>query len=256
MALQEKAKIKELKELAPGFICITFHSPQISQNSLPGQFVNIRVSNGLKPLLRKPLSIHNVEGDTFEILFESVGEGTKLLAQSKVGEELDILGPLGNGFSINGTKTAVLIGGGMGVAPLLYLANSLKGKVQKLQVFIGAREKERLVCESELKPAASDLFVCTDDGSYGEKGLVTDLFRHQLTTYNLQLTTIYACGPRPMLKALSELAGHHKISCQLSLEEYMACAIGACRGCVVKTRKGYKTVCNDGPVFEAREIVW
>lgn len=265
--LQVKAKLIYNKRVAAkngDYLLCALQAPEIAHRAHPGQFITIRLSNGLAPLLRRPLSIHRIKGGSLEILYEVVGEGTKILAQKKPGEYLDIIGPLGNGFNLSPhTRTpahrqTIIVAGGMGVAPLLFLAEKLTThNSQPTTVLLGAKTKGQILCEKEFKKLGCDVKIATDDSSRGFKGRVTDLFKSiLLTTRNPQLTTIYACGPRPMLKEISRISQEYNIPAQASLEEHMACGFGACLGCVVKTSEGYKRVCSEGPVFMADEIAW
>jgi dihydroorotate dehydrogenase electron transfer subunit len=271
MPIQEKCRILDHQKVGPRFYKLTLLSKYIATHAEPGQFVEVRCAAGYDPLLRRPLSFHkiNPQHETFELFYEVIGKGTELLTKQTVGSELDVLGPLGSGFKIDPAKKVhILIGGGMGVAPLRALAEAIKGPgagvqgPEKKTVYslIGAKTKEYVQCESEIKTAADQVVVSTDDGSYGEKGLVSDLllelFANSLPPTNYSLTTIYACGPKAMLKAVAEIAWQKQIDCQLSMEERMACGIGACKGCAVMTRSGYKMACKDGPVFAAAEVVW
>jgi len=269
MPIQEKCRILEHQKISPKHYKLIISSPYISSHAEPGQFVNVKCSESYDPLLRRPLSLHRIskEHKTFELLYEVVGKGTEMLTKYFVGEEIDILGPLGEGFKLDPKKQIqVLIGGGMGVAPLLALAEKLKKPVtsrqkpEALYIMVGAKTRGQVLCEEDFRKISDQVLVATDDGSYGKKGVVSDVLLDfvdsQLTTYNLQLTTIYACGPNAMLKAIAEIAFQKKIDCQISMEERMACGIGACKGCPVKTKSGYKMACKDGPVFEAGEILW
>ncbi len=230
----------------------------IAKIALPGQFVNIRVSDTDEPLLRRPISIHGVSGSKIKILYEVVGRATEILAQKRVGEYLDIIGPLGHGFDLGKQKTEnrrqILVAGGMGVAPLVFLAE--KFAKLKTVVLIGARSKEELLCVKDFKKLGCDVRIATDDGSSGFKGRVSGLLEHLLTTNDQRPTTIYACGPKPMLKPVADISRERKITSQLSLEEHMACGIGACLGCVVQTKEGFKRVCQEGPVFCSEELTW
>ncbi|MBU0687683.1 MAG: dihydroorotate dehydrogenase electron transfer subunit [Candidatus Margulisbacteria bacterium] len=261
MPIQEKAKILDIRELAENHFKITLLSKYISTNATAGQFVNVRISEETSPLLRRPFSIYNSEPqkELIEILFDVVGEGTKMLSLKEVNEELDILGPLGTGFEIpTDKKMAILVGGGIGIAPLLFLARALKGKIPAVYVIIGARDKKHLIDKKEFDAAKCQVLTCTDDGSAGKKGLAPDFMLPILEESKSidKETIIYACGPKPMLKACAEIAEQYKIPAQLSMEEKMACGIGACMGCVIKTKSGYQKVCEDGPVFKAEEIIW
>jgi len=243
-----KAKIINNKRVVPRFYRMTLSAAKIAKKALAGQFVEIEVAKSDEVLLRRPFGIHNVSDSKIEILYEALGKGTRLLSGRKKGEYLDVIGPLGNGFDLNNKKQVIVVAGGMGVAPLFYLARQLKKK--EVTVLIGAKRKQDILCEKDFKKIASSVKIATDDGSYGHKGKVTELLKKSLNK-NIP-TVIYACGPRPMLKAISKL----KIDAQILLEEHLACGIGACLGCVVNTKEGYKRVCKEGPVFKASEIIW
>ncbi len=254
---QLQAKIISNQKLAGHYGHLEFDSALIAQQATPGQFINIRVSDAVEPLLRRPLSIHNVQGSKVKIIYKIIGQGTQMLSAKQPGEFLDIIGPLGNGFAYQNlvqSKKAksVLIAGGMGVAPLVFLAEKLKSS-QPL-VLIGAKTKNEILCLQEFKRLNCKLALATEDGSLGFKGRVTDLLKTILEkTYP---EVIFSCGPQAMLKAVASLALKNGIDTQLSLEEHMACGLGACLGCVVLTKNGYKTVCKDGPVFAGGELIW
>jgi dihydroorotate dehydrogenase electron transfer subunit len=239
---------------------MTLAAPAIAKSAKPGQFIMVRTADSYQPFLRRPFGIHNVKGSNVDILYELAGAGTKILSQKKSGETLNIIGPLGNGFKLDPrpyTLNPIFIAGGMGVAPLVYLAAKLK-KLKPV-VLLGAKTKSHILCEKEFKALGCDIKIATDDGSKGCKGFVSDLLQDVITGVGATrraATTIYACGPKPMLKAITKIAKQHSISARLSLEEHMACGIGACLGCVVNTTHGQKRVCKDGPVFNAEEIVW
>ncbi|MFA4858189.1 MAG: dihydroorotate dehydrogenase electron transfer subunit [Candidatus Margulisiibacteriota bacterium] len=275
MPIQEHARIIDFRKVTENYCQITLSTKYISANALPGQFVTVRVNSETTPLLRRPFSIYNCspQREIIDILFDVVGEGTKLLADKEVNDQLDILGPLGKGFEIPQTapgqtaknldkapphKIAILVGGGIGIAPLLYLAKTLKGKIPAVYAIIGARSKNHLIDPAEFTNTGAQVLTCTDDGSAGKRGLAPEFIPPILEEAKemARETVIYACGPRPMLKMCAEIAQQYNVPCQISMEEKMACGVGACMGCVVKTRAGYKKVCDDGPVFKAEEIVW
>jgi dihydroorotate dehydrogenase electron transfer subunit len=263
---QTKARITYNKKVKGDYRHCVFVSGRIARAAECGQFVNIKVAEGeLEPLLRRPFSIHRVAGDSVEILYEVVGRGSSILAERRPGEYLDIIGPLGNTFdwrAPSAARTPVLVAGGMGVAPLAFLAQEIAGlnpakiKGRRLSVFIGARTREHILCEKEFRDLGFDIDIATDDGSRGFKGRVTGLLEERLKSGGRECAVIYACGPKPMLKALSEVSRKYKIPAQLSLEAHMACGFGACLGCVVDTINGYRRVCKDGPVFAADEVIW
>ena len=260
---QNTVKIIENKKVKGAYYKIILEAPVLFKKSLPGQFAMLKVTDGLVPLLRRPLGVHAISGDRVEFLYEVLGEGTRILSERKPAEYIDIIGPLGNGFNyqlpVTHCRVPLLIAGGMGVAPLVFLAEKLRvnrGAKVKIPFLLGAKTKDRIVCVDELKKHGCQVEITTDDGSQGYKGRVTELLDNVLSTIDYRLSTIYACGPKPMLKAVCVLSKKYLIPAQVSLEEHMACGIGACLGCVVSTRTGYARVCKDGPVFPAEQIVW
>lgn len=265
---QIKAKLIYNKRIRDKYLHLAIEAPKIARQALAGQFVNIKLTETCEPLLRRPFSIHRVSGSSVEILYEVVGRGTEILLQKKPAEFLDIIGPLGNGFNyqsqVTSHKSQVLVAGGIGVAPLIFLAEKLAGpktKNSKLKtlVLIGAKTKNQILCEKEFKRLGCDVKISTDDGSKGFKGKVTELLKKVLRNNAINATnaiTLYACGPKPMLKEISYISKKYKIPAQVSLEEHMACGIGACLGCVVNTKEGYRRVCKDGPVFESNQVIW
>jgi len=263
--VQLKARILSQARIKGNYWHCVFSAPPIAKGAVPGQFINIRVSDRYDPLLRRPLSIHGVSGGKVQVLYEVIGNATAILAQKKAGECLDIIGPLGKGFDYQANnlqpQVSILIAGGMGVAPLMFLAEKLaKGKSQKAKgkssVLIGAKTKEQLLCASDFKKLGFPVKVATDDGSRGFRGKVSDLLEQLLSTDDYLSPVIYSCGPKPMLKAVADICAERSISAQLSLEEHMSCGIGACLGCVVRTKEGFKRVCKEGPVFNSRELIW
>ncbi|MFH1854143.1 MAG: dihydroorotate dehydrogenase electron transfer subunit [Candidatus Omnitrophota bacterium] len=268
-----KANILSNKEIAPGYFKMALDAPYIAKNAKPGQFVQVRCSDGFDPLLRRPLSIHRVSGigdrvSGIDILYEVIGKGTEVLSRKKAGETIDILGPLGNGFTLSPSTihhppSTIIIAGGIGVAPLIFLAEKLaeiqnpKSKIQNI-VLLGARTKSLILCEKDFKKTGAKVYIATDDGSKGYKGLVTKLFEKVLrSTIHDPRSTVCACGPRPMLESIARMCNEKGVECEILLEEKMACGVGACLGCAVKVRdNGYKLACKDGPVFKANTIIW
>jgi dihydroorotate dehydrogenase electron transfer subunit len=264
---QIKAKLIYNKKIRNNYFRCAMIAPKIARGVHPGQFVSIRLNDKLEPLLRRPFSIHRVSGSAIEIFYELVGEGSLILSRKKAGESLNIIGPLGNGFNLTPSAPGfkpVLVAGGMGVAPLLFLAEKLKA--HQTLILLGAKTKAQILCEREFSGLGGQVKIATDDGSKGFKGKVTDLLKHLLfppkagpplaETVNSQQSTIYACGPRPMLKEVSRISRDYNLAAEISLEEHMACGIGACLGCVVNTSEGFKRVCKEGPVFDAEEVIW
>jgi len=258
--IQIRSKIVFNKKIGYEYYKMRIHSPQIARSAYPGQFVHLICGNATNALLRRPFSFHRIDQDTFEVLYRIIGVGTKLLAKRKKNDTIDILGPLGNGFNVNGSKKkkpkAILVAGGMGVAPLFALAECLRGK-QDVLALIGARNKKELICCDEFKRLGAEVKIATDDGSCGHRGFVTELLEKRLLSrVNLESLAIYTCGPKPMLRELARLSRNFGVVSYGSLEENMACGVGACLGCAVDTTSGYRRVCKDGPVFNLWEIIW
>ncbi len=237
----------------------------------PGQFLHIRIENSSDPLLRRPLSIHDVvfskkkSAFFIKVLYEVVGKGTALLAEKKPFSELDCLGPLGSGFDLKKIlkfKTVYIVAGGMGVAPLFFLTRKIKecqnAKLKtQVKVLIGAKTKNDILREKEFEDLGFEVHIATDDGSKGFNGRVTDLLNKFLSSsIDHGPSSICACGPKPMLAAVTKIAQQNNMDAYVSLEEFMGCGLGACLGCVIRTTSGYKRICHDGPVFHASEIIW
>lgn len=224
----------------------------------PGQFVMIRVGSGIDPLLRRPFSIHRVMGSgqrEFELLFRVVGLGTRQLSRVNVGERLDVLTPLGKGFSLDCEKP-LLVGGGIGVAPLMFLAESFLAKGVTPKLLLGGRSDRDLLCHDEFSCLSVPYEIATEDGSKGVEGFVTKLLIKELKKAG-EGACVYTCGPTPMLQAVADICMKREVLCQVSLEAYMACGIGACLGCVVPgVSAPYLRVCIEGPVFDARDVNW
>lgn len=235
---------------------LTLQCSSIGQTAKPGQFVMLGVGVGNDPLLRRPFSINRVENDLVRILFKVVGRGTKMLARIATGEIVPILGPLGNGFTVDLERPACLVGGGMGIAPMLFLAQYIqqeKSDCSKDIIILGGRDRlelEPLV--ADFKQLGFNLFAATDDGSFGIHGLVTDVLAMVEPSTDSQL---YCCGPEPMLQAVHDFSHKRGSGCQVSIESEMACGMGACLGCSVPAVDGgYLHVCTDGPVFESNRL--
>ncbi len=244
------------------YVLLVLRSPRIARRARPGQFLMVRVSDRPYPLLRRPLSIHARERDTIEIFFTRAGLGTDILAEKKTGDTLDIIGPLGKGFSISRGlhgKTVGLVGGGRGIAPLYFLAKELRAKCVRPRVFYGGKTENDVPLLQKFARLKIGVFVSTDDGSAGFSGFVSAMLEKELDRA-APPAQIYACGPDPMMRRVAEAAAARRIPAQLSLEAVMGCGIGACWGCVKKIRRGetaeWVKICEEGPVFEASEIIW
>jgi dihydroorotate dehydrogenase electron transfer subunit len=233
-------------------------------NVQPGQFVMLKADNRIDPLLPRPFSVFYANENIIEIIYKVVGKTTRILSDLKKGDYVNILGPLGNGFKLllkTDNRKPVLVGGGHGIAPLLFLCSKLtqakacdyKIPKQKIIVLIGARDRELILCKDEFEKLGAMVQIATDNGSYGHKGLVTELLENELVKNKNMV--VYACGPNKMLKRVSEIAEKHKVRAQVSLENIMGCGIGACLSCVCKDKYGkHKLVCSDGPVFDSRTL--
>ncbi|MEE1014186.1 MAG: dihydroorotate dehydrogenase electron transfer subunit [Clostridia bacterium] len=242
--LVKKTRVKE------NIYDFTIDCPEMAQQAKAGQFLHILC--GGDAYLRRPISICDVtENRYLRFIFEVRGEGTKSLAQKQVGDRLDVLGPLGNGFDVHKEdKDAVLlIGGGIGIFPLLNLAKQLDGKAT---VLLGFRNKDAMMMDEEFAAVCKDVFVATDDGSCGFHGLVTEVLQGILRTN--AVSRIYTCGPTPMMKAVAEIAKENGVPVQVSLEERMGCGVGACVTCTCTVAGSRKRVCKDGPVFDGAEV--
>ena len=246
----EQSEIISQSELAENIFLLTLHSPLIIEKAAPGQFVMVYLDRG-ELLLPRPISICWVDKacSAMQLLYQVVGAGTKHLSQLQKGGHVKIVGPLGNGFKINNTPGKVaLIGGGVGTPTMLMLLQHLPGV--SADVYLGFRSQPVLV--DNFQNLTHNVYIATEDGSHGFKGRVTDILIDKSELYN----EIYACGPRPMLKQAAEYAKAMNIPCQVCMEERMACGLGTCVGCAIKTKNGYQKVCVDGPVFYGDMVDW
>ncbi|MCF7873475.1 MAG: dihydroorotate dehydrogenase electron transfer subunit [Candidatus Omnitrophica bacterium] len=267
-AKQLTVKIDQVKKVRNDIFLLSFRSAYIAQTAKPGNFLHLKVNT---TILRRPLSIHRVKDDLIYILFKQRGRGTKALAEKKKNDQLDLIGPLGNGFKVKRRENSILVAGGIGVAPLLFLAQKLaKRPMSKVPaspaggqrstpdniILMGAKDKKELVCEEEFKKLGFQVKIASEDGSKGYKGFVTDLLKKRLRTSDFGLrANIYACGPKDMFDQINKILKNYKnINTQLSFEQFMGCGLGVCSACVIPTKTGYKKVCQDGPVFNLKEI--
>ena len=258
-----KARVESIEEVSKGFSLLGFKSVYLAKHSLPGQFLHIKIDSD-SIILRRPFSIHKIEGSLVYILFKHRGQGTTLLSKYKRGGILDAVGPLGSHFVFQTERDTynlnILIGAGIGAAPLIFLAQRINGislsDKPSLLALLGAKTKSEIVCGSDFKRLGCTVKVSTEDGSQGFKGKITDLVKKQLSGANHKAQiNMYACGPEAMFLPLSNvLKKYPDIKCQVSLEQFMGCGIGICHGCAVKMKKGYKLVCEDGPVFDLKDV--
>jgi dihydroorotate dehydrogenase electron transfer subunit len=256
-----KVIITENSSLAPGYYRLTILAPEVAEKAQPGQFIQMRMAGpGCNdPLLPRPISIFRIQKSTHTIslIYKVVGRGTSLLSRFAPGEEIEILGPVGNGFLLpDSVRNIALIAGGVGMPPLFCLAEFMKQKSMDypIHLFYGGRSAMDLLELDLWRQIGVEVFTTTEDGSMGERGFITEVFlkEHQQQRYDY----IAACGPQLMLQAVQRIALAEGINGQLSLEAHMACGVGACLGCTCQTTSGYKRVCVDGPVFALQEVVW
>lgn len=253
--------VTSVTEVADNIFVLRFFSREVASTIRPGQFINVKVMPGYSPLLRRPFSVYRVVGDEVEIIFNAVGQGTRILSKKRAGEELDVLGPLGKWYGVDTEfDTALLVAGGLGVAPMPIVTEAVNAKKKRVVTFLGARTGSQAVLSH-----LDNIHLATDDGSKGFHGTVVDLLRHRFDKENFSKPKIFACGPNAMLKHVARFAEGHNIPCEVSLECSMACGFGICQGCPVEKRhelsfansdrKKYYLVCKDGPVFSSNDIV-
>ncbi len=252
--------VLENRKLARDTYLLRLAASELAAGGRPGMFVMVRTGpdpeKGGSPLLKRPFGLHRIGPDgEVSLLYRVVGVGTGLLSQVRPGEKLEILGPLGHGFDTDvKAASAYLVGGGMGLAPLLALAEDLHRRGVEVTVFYGEREGAYVLAEDHLALFPGRMVVTTEDGAAGRQGLVTAPLAEALAA---QAAPVLACGPKPMLAAVAGIANEFCVPCQVSLEASMACGMGACLGCVTShAQGGYRRVCVEGPVFEAEEIKW
>jgi len=280
-----RAKILKNQEVSPGYYKMILLSPGVANKGKAGQFIMLRIKEGFDPLLPRAFAIHRIiserEGQSddhsIEILYQVVGRGTKLMSLMKPEEELYITGPLGNGFTISpSTKKALIIAGGIGIAPMYFLAEELKKENMKTHLIIGGKGEKDILCIEEFLSLGVEIEISTEDGSLGKRGMATGLFRDLIEKEDKNFfkdISIFACGPDAMLQNIADLALKNSLNCQVSMEAKMACGIGSCLGCVVKTKSegserhsqknsnqtqmfSYDRVCKEGPIFDVNDLIW
>jgi dihydroorotate dehydrogenase electron transfer subunit len=259
--IEEKSEVVFNRPLTSDTWLMGLRSDEIAGSAGAGQFVMVRVRDGADPLLRRPFSICGVEGNLFLLLYRVVGRGTEIMAREiAAGDKVSVLGPLGNGFRIpEEERTMLLLAGGIGIAPLLFLAQKLGSRNFTLMAGFGSAGG--IISAQKVLDLSIPLQISTDDGTQGHHGPVTDLLQTHLQELRTESNPfIFACGPRPMLRSVAGTAIEGGIPCQVSMEASMACGLGACLGCVIKAaaseKQPYYHVCSDGPVFEASMIDW
>ena len=301
-----RARILRTEEIAPHHFQLQLHCPALASCAEPGQFIHVLTSPDSKnwvfdPLLRRAFSIMSVDfqsKETIEVLFRVEGRGTQMLSQSRIGDEIDLIGPLGTPFDLTPfegqiddlfhvkqpTHHAIVVGGGVGVPPLVFLSQTLSQRNINVHAIIGARISNDVICYEDLSEVSQSVTVATDDGSRGQKGRVTDVLQSLINDFPSEKQNVkpvvYACGPFPMLRAVAQMCTESSVKCQVSLEENMPCGIGVCNGCVVRAKQpftntkaesidlnetignewspyqAYRRVCVEGPACWADEIDW
>ena len=276
--LEQTVQIVSNERDTDSYFRLVLRAPQIAPLIQPGQFAHVRVLPLKDALLRRPFSIFQVRGDTFSILYKTVGKGTEALARMGAGEELSVIAPLGHGFTVpkRGGETPLLVAGGYGMAAMYLLAQR---SPQKGIVFVGGRRRVDILCEKEFHALGWDVRVTTEDGSHGEKGwspnrcwrsirssrgneaqIEKSKKSQSLLTSAYNRKEMFACGPTGMLKAVGKIAEEFNVPAELSMDEHMCCGVGVCLTCVIPVKTGngweYQRTCTEGPVFDARQVVW
>lgn len=244
------AEITENKYLTPDILLFRVRSHEHSTHPEPGQFYMIETGRGFDPLLKRPFCLFDTEADEIAFLIRIKGKGTQMLSKRGLGEKINVVGPLGQKYPLT-DKVPLVVIGGIGVASLYPLIKSFSGKAH---VLYGARNKAELIYANRIDIISQRMEIVTDDGSIGSRGFVTDKLEDELGVS--RDVTVYSCGPEIMLKKVVDVCIRKNVECFISLERNMACGIGSCMGCTVKTVNGYKRVCAEGPVFSAKDIQW
>jgi dihydroorotate dehydrogenase electron transfer subunit len=252
----ELLPVVQREQLTASVVALHIRSAYIASTIQPGQFINIKVQQGIYPLLRRPFSVAYKEDDIFTVIFDVVGEGTRILSEKQTGDSIDVLGPLGEPFALpkNKNTTVAIVAGGLGMAPMPILTQTLLDNgISEIVTFLGARSADYLV-DYKLK----NVHFATDDNSGGFHGTVVTLFEQWVSENADKSIHVYSCGPNPMLRALQQTLEKHSLHGQVSLECVMACGIGICQGCPVESLNGgrkYRLVCKEGPVFDIDAVV-
>ncbi len=248
-------KVRETVAVGKQFVLLRLTDSEPLPEMLPGQFVEVRVDNTPSVLLRRPISIHyyNKENNELGLLVQLIGDGTRWMATLKAGDTLNVVFPLGNGFTLptSTDESPLLVGGGVGVAPLLYLGMKLKEMGVTPTFLLGSRTENELMQIDEFKKYGP-VYITTENGAVGEKGYVT---QHSVLANN-KFSQVYTCGPKPMMMAVARWAKSTNVPCEVSLENKMACGVGACLCCVEDTKEGNVCVCKEGPVFSIDKLSW
>jgi dihydroorotate dehydrogenase electron transfer subunit len=266
-----KTVILHNREIAPGYFRMAVLAPGYPIQAKAGQFVMLRIQQQNQPLLRRPFGIFKTgtlaaecsgmpRREFVELVYKVVGSGTELMATLQRGDQVELLGPLGEGFTPVESDTPILVGGGIGLVPLFKLAEDLCRQGKQVRLLMGGRTRDDILGITEFERLGVETYVSTDDGSLGEEGLVTAVLERKLAKY--PEAVVYACGPTPMLNAVQAICAKNETPLQVSLEALMACGVGACLGCVVPGKEhredqpDYLCTCRQGPVFDATDLQW
>tara|TARA_Y100001970_G_scaffold271387_1_gene366578 strand:+ start:868 stop:1665 length:798 start_codon:yes stop_codon:yes gene_type:complete len=260
MIYNEKSRVIDNKEIAENIFEAHLSSENLSKIAKPGQFINILPSSDFDKTMRRPMSLSYQDDKSFKIIYKPIGDGTRIMRDWKKDDSIDVLGPLGNSWDTSSGKEAVLLGGGVGIAPILNLYNSIKA-TKTAHLFFGARKKNEHFINHN---PDENIYISTDDGSAGIKGNLFEAMKSIFDISVLQDKSIYVCGPPMMMEAVRKFSVEHNIECHLALETIMACGIGICQGCTVEKcssntysdtyRNKYELVCMDGPIYKANEV--
>ncbi|HEX9047122.1 MAG TPA: dihydroorotate dehydrogenase electron transfer subunit [Verrucomicrobiae bacterium] len=259
--LEQTVQIVSNERDTDAYFRLVLCAPKVAPLIQPGQFAHVRILPLKEALLRRPFSIFQATSDTFSILYKTVGKGTEVLSRMRAGDELSVIAPLGHGFTVPppAGETPLLVAGGYGMAAMFLLAQR---SPQKGIVFVGGRRRVDILCENDFAAIGWEVRATTEDGSHGEKGLVTHPLIETLRNpqSGIRNPKLFACGPTPMLKAVGKIAEEFNVPAELSMDEHMCCGVGTCLTCVIPIKSGeaweYQRTCTEGPVFDSREIVW
>ncbi len=254
----EACRVLVHEDWGAGYRYLLLEAPAIAAKAQPGQFVHVKVPGLEAGALRRPFSIFNAADGRLELLYKTVGRGTRTLASVRSGDEVNVLGPLGRGFPVKASGVPLLVGGGFGVAPLYYLARVMKAAGLEPKLFVGGRTKADLLALDRFAELGVEIFPATNDGSAGVQGLVTDPLDDEMIRLRGEgrAFELFACGPDPMLKAVALRATGSKSKGWISMDRHMICGVGACYACIQKTVRGNSRCCIEGPVFTAEDLVW
>lgn len=251
----ERVKVLANERVAEGIGMLVVEAPRVARAVRPGQFVHLRVTTRRDFMLRRPFSVHGRKDDAIELLYKVVGEGTKAMAARRRGQMLDLLGPIGRGWHVpENTAHALLVGGGLGIAPLVMLAEELSAVGIAVAVAQGAPTSSHLISQTPIDRVARRYELATDDGTAGERGFVTAISERLLAEERFDV--VYTCGPEAMQRIVAAQAAAHAVYCEVSLERLMACGIGVCLSCTCETKHGRRRACVDGPCFPATDVDW